>query len=818
MPFSIAQRGAAAIMLLCFTTLAAAQTPSSATYNARNLALDDGCPRAQRAGDAIFCDEFRNADAWSEIANYRELLSLRFGELDSTGAPRLLITRAKVGEEETDTAWRIASRKIAIAPELRGREFVLRTTARASKRIEAAGSDGDSWRGAILWRNERDELIKRSETLFSAQPTLAETTAFGTIPEDAANATIQIGCDVPNVTGDEFVAIYSVALEVVNSKQPYPKPADFISEITNAADSIAIDAEIPEGGAVLVQIVDVQPDAFNANVAFAEHNGAQEYVYKFTASGEQKIAQRFDSELIRYKVTIIPNGRETPTLRSVRVGEKIDRNWSQGGDAEPPVVKFVGGRAVPNPDPKIPLEFELRDASIIRKESIEITVDERALTDAFEILPLDNGALRLREREPEERRQGLHRATLNAADVYGNAVQAVRCFYVGDPPKTPNVTLRDDGTTLIDGKPFFPIGIYGVTKREFNGDNIEEAFRGLKEAGFNFAHSYSMPRSDEFLAAAEKFGFKLWSVAREPDERFVEIERHCPAIIAWYLGDDTSYNTRPEELLNYHESVKAVDPTRITVQADPIDSGAKVTRYRPYVDGTDAFLPEIYPVRDEGEDAGKACVAQTIRDVRRAREDAKASATGVKAIWPIIQYFQGWGWKRFPTNRELRAMSFAALAAGANGITWYTYGGFVDPEKNMYNYGVTTSPERWQNISNLATQIQTLSPALLEPTDLAAQPKVVVERGPAANLYDEPAVVALYKRLNDVNYVIAVNSAFEPVDVRFVFPSPVNVDISAPELIFQDENDDSLARPKFDAGTITDSIERFGVRVYRWKD
>ena len=65
-----------------------------------------------------------------------------------------------------------------------------------------------------------------------------------------------------------------------------------------------------------------------------------------------------------------------------------------------------------------------------------------------------------------------------------------RTFAVDRLPDAPRATLRDDGITLIDGKPFFPIGAYAVSRREFNGNDLDRAFRDLKAAGFNFAHTY----------------------------------------------------------------------------------------------------------------------------------------------------------------------------------------------------------------------------------------------------------------------------------------------------------------------------------------
>ncbi|MBP5620992.1 MAG: hypothetical protein J6X44_03150 [Thermoguttaceae bacterium] len=247
------------------------------------------------------------------------------------------------------------------------------------------------------------------------------------------------------------------------------------------------------------------------------------------------------------------------------------------------------------------------------------------------------------------------------------------------------------------------------------------------------------------------------------------------------------------------------------MQADPIDSGKEISNYRPYVKGTDAFLPEIYPVRREGVEGGTHCVAQTVKDVKRSFADAREADDGPKAIWPIIQYFQGWGWERFPTYQELRAMSFASLAAGANGITWYTYGGFVDPEKKMFNYGVTTTPERWRNISTIATQINELSPILLQSTDSKLQPKATIIDGPKQDPEGNDSITYLLKSYEGKTYLLAVNSSPKTVEVQFEFST--RQDSSGFEVLYDEKE---IAFPTFEKNVLRERFEGFGVRIYRW--
>ena len=337
---------------------------------------------------------------------------------------------------------------------------------------------------------------------------------------------------------------------------------------------------------------------------------------------------------------------------------------------------------------------------------------------------------------------------------------------VGRP--VPKVTLRDDGATLVDGKPFFPIGIYSVCKRGFNGHSFDKAFAGLKEAGFNFAHTYGDAYDPEFLAAAGKHGIKLWVHARMPDDRLLKIGRMEPSIMAWYLGDDTASHRTPQELMDNNAAIKAVDAFRITCQADVISSDLHISRYAAYVRGTDVFMPEIYPVRKKaGDGSDKTCVAEAIRDMKRVASDVRTFGDGKpRGCWPIIQYFKGWGdWGHFPDERQLAAMTWASVIHGANGVTWYTYGGTRDG-----NEGVTSTPERWRAISKLAQELKRYSPVLLERTS-RAQPTVETIEGPKKDpLGREPSVSVLLKVHKGKPYLFAVNASPESVTARIRLP------------------------------------------------
>ncbi len=411
---------------------------------------------------------------------------------------------------------------------------------------------------------------------------------------------------------------------------------------------------------------------------------------------------------------------------------------------------------------------------------------------------------------PQSPEPNLHAFQIIAADLAGNRVQTERHVLIDAPPAQNIVSLRDDGFVLVDGKPFFPIGAYAVCKRECNNNSLDQAFADLKQAGFNFAHTYSSTRNanfQEFLDAAVKHGFKVWVASAAGANstqvgnylRTVAREYKHPAILAWYLADDTSGHVSPEDLTELHQAIRDLDPSHLTVQADGVGT-PDTPNYLPYVHATDAFLPEIYPIHDADSDGP----AKVISDMQLVHANLASAGNPVKSIWAIIQYFQGWtSWKRFPTFSELRAMSFLAVIHGAHGITWYTYGGFNN------NHGMADTPETWNNMATVATQLGQLSDVLTEPTPPQLEPPTIAS-GPASDSLGHPAISALLKIHQGNAYLLVASSAREPIRASFRLDARLAGKATAKVLF---ENRSAAVHN----GLLSDDFKAYDVHVYQFQ-
>lgn len=400
----------------------------------------------------------------------------------------------------------------------------------------------------------------------------------------------------------------------------------------------------------------------------------------------------------------------------------------------------------------------------------------------------------------------LHRVRVGAKDFAGNELIREWPIFVHPCPEKGVVTMRKDGVVLVDGKPFFPIGLYAVWKREHNGNDFNRCFAELREAGFNTAHTYQTQRGkelNEFYTAAERYGFKVviapagGANQRDPRAAIRTVVDECrqPSLLAWYLADDTASHISAEELREVHRAIRDVDPYHVTVQADGVGTRQpNRSRYTDYVDSTDAFMPEIYPIRSD-----KACeVADVIRDMKTIAADLERAGRRAP-IWAIIQDFEGWGWQRFPTNAEVRVMTYLAIIHGATGMTYYTYGG------HGKNYGVTHDPTIWSNLKRIARELATLHDVLVEPDPPQGQ-RVEVTSGPTTDKLGYPSVSTRFKVRDGKSYLLAANSSASPLRVRIDLPkSGSNV-----EAVFENR------RVRVTSNCIEDDFEPYGVHVYHW--
>jgi hypothetical protein len=288
---------------------------------------------------------------------------------------------------------------------------------------------------------------------------------------------------------------------------------------------------------------------------------------------------------------------------------------------------------------------------------------------------------------------GPHRATLRLSQAGKTLGQAEEEFW---RHPTPRVYSRPDGTTIVDGQPFFPFGWYHVSWT-FSAEERLECLRKVAAGGFNVIHAgiKDLEEWETFLDEAEKSGVYVCTEFGVEPLQVIHRYKDKPAVLAWNPGDEPDgAGVAPAEMLRRHDDFKLADPDHPTYMTLCVPS-----TYARYVGCAEIIAPDPYPINRTNP---STVPVYTLLTAARA----EASKYG-RPVWGILQCFgyETGGW-RVPTFAECRNMTYLALLAGVKGILYYT---FADS-----GFQVTEHPELWADMQTLPPEIKALEPALLD--------------------------------------------------------------------------------------------------------
>jgi hypothetical protein len=305
---------------------------------------------------------------------------------------------------------------------------------------------------------------------------------------------------------------------------------------------------------------------------------------------------------------------------------------------------------------------------------------------------------------------------------------------VGSLAARPNeVKFAPDGTCRVDGKPFFPIGvwIYGV-----NNDVIAD----VEEHGFNTLVGNSLNPSD--LPTLEKHGLMCVPMATDP---WIAAAKNSPSLLAWYLTDEPEeHGVTPEQTHKLYEQLKAKDTHPAGITHDMLIGPPK------YKGSCDFTMTDVYPVtRDRNWPLN--AVGKNTENTRKVHGDG----------WPNFTFIQTFGgpdadggqWAQ-PVPHEVRFMAFNALVHRASGIFYFSY----------WPRDKTT----WASITDLNRDIERLTPWLLAPG----------EEKPAIS--SDPTIEIRSKKTGGGWLIIATNSLPKPCDATLAIHALGDAELRLP--------------------------------------
>lgn len=270
---------------------------------------------------------------------------------------------------------------------------------------------------------------------------------------------------------------------------------------------------------------------------------------------------------------------------------------------------------------------------------------------------------------------------------------------IGTNARASQVTFDPAGMLLVNGKPFFPIGIFSYALDK----NIMPE---IKKQSFNTVSLLTESHEPGQLDWLQREG--LMGLC-PPEEKWIQAGTNHPALLAWYLSDEPEgHGHSPAALREKYLQLKARDPHH-PIALDHFMWDALIN----YKDDCDFTMTSIYPLLSVGP--------QPITHVGLFIDHARSVHSNINwPHWPFIQIFggkdtEGGKWKQ-PDPAEVRCMVYIALVHRANGIFYFSYW--------------PKAPETWNSVGVLNREMQRMTPWLVAPgTELEAKsnlPEVLV--------------------------------------------------------------------------------------------
>lgn len=371
---------------------------------------------------------------------------------------------------------------------------------------------------------------------------------------------------------------------------------------------------------------------------------------------------------------------------------------------------------------------------------------------------------------------------------------------VGKKPSPSAVTIDDQKRLIVNGKPFFLIGLYSVWPIE----KIAEA----KDLGFNTVHTYQGEGSHEkdaalspeemytYLEAADKQGLKVFmglprfQVLKGETKRLedrINLLKECPALIAWYLFDEPYNSKLPFAPIQISSGlIKKLDTQHPTILVECLlfEKQDYHSRHLEYVSMPDILMTDPYPLT-----LSKFDLSPVTREIDVARKLTKDQ----KPIWNVIQVHgkgpggPGYNLKE-PNFKELRNMVYQSLASGVKGLTFWAY---EAGEFKLYK-----TPAGLKNVKRITGEVQTLSPILLSD-ELKIAPLLVTK--------NSAILTRCYVHEKKI-YLMAVNLTRTATQIEV---SATNIKLEGKIKLLFDENELDVLDGKF-----SEVIEPIGVRIY----
>jgi hypothetical protein len=339
-----------------------------------------------------------------------------------------------------------------------------------------------------------------------------------------------------------------------------------------------------------------------------------------------------------------------------------------------------------------------------------------------------------------------------------------------------------NGVTIVNGKPFFPFGIYHVSWKSTEQELMRD-LRDIAASGFNTIHASANDINNygKFLDEADRLGVYVISEQGIGLTKFINAFKQKPAILGWNIADDVDNGKlTPQEILKFHQEAKLADPQHITYISGYSN---KITKFG---NCADVVAMQSYPIGN-----GDAKISSTYDRVSLTRDAVEPYQ---KAVYANVQAF-AWPNKkqgdsqpaRIPTFDEVRNMTYQSLLAGAKGIIYFTY------YENEF-WHLPSHPDLWAGIKTLGAEIKEINSLLLD--GILHKINLGVEK-----------VIAGTWTYRDQALIVVVNQSDERKKISIAMPKG----LTQLKQLFEDRSDD-LA---LNGNQLSGFLKPLDVKVYQ---
>lgn len=287
------------------------------------------------------------------------------------------------------------------------------------------------------------------------------------------------------------------------------------------------------------------------------------------------------------------------------------------------------------------------------------------------------------------------RARLSGNGIWANASAAFEIL----APRTAQTVVDEDKTFLVNGKPFFPLGIYHV-----GGDYAEVA-----ALGFNMIQFWKWSVGDDGFGSPSGLNRALGNGLRvlfESNHYGEHIYKDCgtrlgshDGLLMWYVGDEPAEGAEDSVRFTndcWHKYDKHHPTYLLSCREDLFDLHATFG---------DVFAFDVYGTKKDG-------VWSPLRQTARWMQAATKATRGRKALICVP-------WSNPSEHAIIRPVAYTALANDARGLIWYPWkqagGGPV-------GIGLGTDPACQKVLKDLIAEIKGLLPGLLSPNRRCLRP------------------------------------------------------------------------------------------------